>query len=334
MSASLYPLPMSPFLRTLVWGGDRLAAYGKAVTPGDKVGESWEISAHRDGLSKVGSGALAGKTIPELIAEFGSDLVGTAVPTGRPFPLLVKLIAAAEQLSVQVHPSDAYCAAHHLADPGKPEAWYVLEAAAGARMWKGLAAGTTRAKFEELLAAGRLAECLHSFAVSAGDCIDLPAGSIHAIGAGIVLAEVQQTSDLTYRVFDWNRAGLDGRPRPLHVQEALATIDFDSLGGAKFGDKVRPRMKKLPGGRRLALVANDKFEMEVLELSRALAIPANPERFSCVVFIEGAGEVGGGGAAERFAKGASFLLPAALDGVRIAPEGRCRLLLARPAVSR
>ena len=332
MSASLYPLRMEPFLRTLVWGGSRLAAYGKAVKPGDHVGESWEISGHREGLSKVVGGPLAGKTIPELLEEFGADLVGTAVPADRPFPLLVKLIDAAEQLSVQVHPSDAYCAAHHLADPGKPEAWYVLEATAGARIWKGLLPGTTRAKVEELLAAGRLAECLRSFPVAAGDCVDLPAGSIHAIGAGLVLAEVQQASDLTYRAFDWNRAGLDGQPRPLHVREALESIDFGTLGGAGLGDKVKPRAGKLPdGGRRLKLVSNDQFGMEVLELTGAHAISGDGALFSCVLFIGGAARLESGRWSEPAAKGASFLLPAALDGVKIEPEGRCRLLVARPA---
>ena len=333
MADNLYPLPMSPFLRTQVWGGERLAAYGKAVKPGDKVGESWEISAHRDGLSRVASGRLAGKTIPELVAEFGADMVGTAVSTDKPFPLLVKLIDAAEQLSVQVHPSDAYAAAGGLADPGKPEAWYVLEAAAGARIWKGLLPGTTRGKFEDLLAAGRLQECLRSFPVSPGDCIDLPAGTIHAIGAGVLLAEVQQTSDLTYRVFDWRRAGLDGKPRPLHVKEALETIDFGSLGGANFGDKVRPRTEKLPGGgRRLKLVSNAKFGMEALELTGAHAIPGDGAHCSCVLFIEGAARLESAGHEERAAKGASFLLPAALGETRIAPEGRCRLLVARPFV--
>jgi mannose-6-phosphate isomerase len=192
--------------------------------------------------------------------------------------------------------------------------------------------GTTRAKFEALLAAGRLAECLRSFTVSAGDCIDLPAGTIHAIGAGVLLAEVQQTSDLTYRVFDWRRAGLDGKPRPLHVREALETIDFGSLGGADLGDKVRPRTEKLPGGRRLKLVSNAKFEVEVLELTGAHAIPGDGARFSCVLVIEGAARLESAGHDERATKGASFLLPAALGETRIAPEGRCRLLVARPFV--
>ncbi len=332
MTKKLNPLPMSPYLRTLVWGGDRLAGYGKAVRPGDKVGESWEISGHRDGLSRVASGPLAGRTLPELIAEFGADLVGTAVPLDRPFPLLVKLIDAAEQLSVQVHPSDAYCAAHKLPDPGKPEAWYILEAAPGARIWKGLLPGTTRGKFEQLLAAGRLQECLRSFPAAAGDCIDLPAGVIHAIGAGILMAEVQQTSDLTYRAFDWNRVGLDGKPRQLHVREALETIDFASLGGADFGDKVRPTTEPLPGGgRRLRLVANDKFEMEALELSAAHAIPADAARFSCVLVVDGAVKMEAGQWSERAGKGTSVLLPAAAGEVILAPERTCRLLLARPA---
>lgn len=332
MTTALYPLRMKSFLRTQVWGGSKLAAYGKPVEPGAKIGESWEVSGHRDGLSAVASGPLAGRTIPELIREHGAALVGTGVPTDRPFPLLIKLIDAAEQLSVQVHPSDEYCAANRLADPGKPEAWYILEAAAGARIWKGFLPGTTRGKFEQMLAAGRLAECLRSFPVAAGDCIDLPAGVIHAIGAGVVLAEVQQTSDLTYRAFDWNRTGLDGKPRQLHVREALETIDFASLGGADFGDKVKPRADKLAsGGRRLSLVANDKFEMEIWEPSAECAIPADETRFTCVVMIEGSAEVASGAWSERAAKGASILLPAALAGTKITPERGCRMLIARPA---
>ncbi|HOX06120.1 MAG TPA: class I mannose-6-phosphate isomerase [Planctomycetota bacterium] len=323
---------MSPFLRTQVWGGDHLAAYGKAVKAGDKVGESWEVSGHRDGLSRVASGPLAGKTLPELVAEFGADLVGTGVPTDRPFPLLIKLIDAAEQLSVQVHPSDEYCAAHRLADPGKPEAWYILEAAPGARIWKGLLPGTTPEKFEALLAAGRLQECLRSFPAAAGDCIDLPAGVIHAIGAGILMAEVQQTSDLTYRVFDWNRLGLDGKPRQLHVREALETIDFASLGGSDFGDKVSPRTGPLPGGgRRLSLVANDKFEMEVLELSGAHEIPGDASRFTCVLVIDGSARFGSAVDSQAASRGTSLLLPASLGSIRAVPERNCRLLVARPS---
>ena len=332
MLSKLYPLAMEPFLSERVWGGERLAAYGKRLPASGHIGESWEISGHREGLSRVAAGTLAGRTIPELVAEFGAELLGTDVPADRPFPLLAKLIDAREQLSVQVHPSDAYCAAHALADPGKPEAWYVLEAAAGARIWKGLLTGTDRGKFERLLAAGRLAECLRSFPVSAGDCIDLPAGTVHAIGAGVVLAEVQQTSDLTYRVFDWNRVGLDGQPRELHVREALETIDWATLGGADLGDKVRPKSEALPvGGKRLRLVSNDKFEMEVLDLYAKLEIPADAGRFGCVTVLDGAARLESAGSAERVERGASYLLPAALPGLTVVPERRCRMLWARPA---
>lgn len=331
MGGALYPLRTEPFLSERVWGGSRLAAYGKKVPPDGHIGESWEVSGHRDGLSRVAGGPLAGKTIPELVIEFGGKLVGTAVPADRPFPLLVKLIDAAGQLSVQVHPSDEYCAARGLADPGKPEAWLVLEAEPGARIWRGLKTGTTREKFERLLAAGRLAECLRSFEVRAGDCVDLPAGTVHAIGAGILLAEVQQTSDLTYRVFDWNRTGLDGEPRQLHVAEALETIDWETLGGAALGDKVGPRRCEVQGGSCLELVSNDKFEMELRELSGISPVPTGPERFTCLTFLAGAGKVEWSWGVERAARGASFLVPASLEGIRIEPAGSCRVLLARPA---
>ena len=330
MSAKLYPLRTEPFLSERVWGGTRLAGYGKKIPETGHIGESWEISGHRDGLSRVAAGPLAGKTIPELVKEFGAALVGTAVDLDRPFPLLVKLIDAANQLSVQVHPSDEYCAARGLADPGKPEAWLILEAEKDSRIWRGLVEGTTRDKFEKLLAAGKLADCLHSFEVKAGDCVNLPAGTVHAIGGGIVLAEVQQTSDLTYRAFDWNRLGLDGKPRQLHVEEALATIDWATLGGATLGDKVTPEKTDCPGGRCLKLVSNDKFEMELRELSAPGEIPASTERFTCVIVLEGSGRLEWPGGADEFARGASFLVPAELNEARISPEGACRVLLARP----
>jgi mannose-6-phosphate isomerase len=323
---------MKPFLSERVWGGTKLAAYGKDLPPEGHIGESWEISGHRDGLSTVAGGPLAGRSIPDLAVEFGADLVGDTVALEKPFPLLVKILDAGAQLSVQVHPSDAYCAEHGLADPGKPEAWLVLEAEPGARIWRGLEPGTTRAKFEELLTAGKLAECLHSFEVQAGDCVNLPAGTVHAIGGGIVLAEVQQTSDLTYRVFDWNRVGLDGKPRQLHVEEALAVIDWDTLGGATLGDKVTPETCQCEGSSCRKLVANDKFEMDERSLDGISGIPADPERFTCVVFLEGAGEVRWPGGSEPAGKGTSFLVPACLQGVHVVPESGCRILVARPIV--
>jgi mannose-6-phosphate isomerase len=332
MSAGLYPLLMDPFLSERVWGGTRLAAYGKEVPPDGHIGESWEISGHRDGLSTVANGPLAGKTIPELVGRYGADLVGTDVSTQKPFPLMIKILDAGAQLSVQVHPSDAYCAEHGLSDPGKPEAWLILEAEPGARIWRGLQEGTTREKFEELLGAGKLADCLHSFEVQPGDCVDLPAGTVHAIGAGIVLAEVQQTSDLTYRVFDWNRVGLDGRPRRLHIAEALATIDWATLGGATLGDKVTPANCACEGSNCRKLVANDKFEMEDRVLDGISGIPASPERFTCVTFLEGAGEVRWGDDRRAAHKGSSFLVPAGVTGVHVVPDGTCKMLLARPTV--
>ncbi len=331
MTGDLYPLKMTPFLSERVWGGTKLAAYGKELPADGHIGESWEISGHRDGLSTVAGGELAGRTIPQLISEFGAALLGTEVSTEKPFPLLVKILDANAQLSVQVHPTDEYCAEHGLADPGKPEAWLILEARPGARIWRGLAKGTTRKRFEELLTSGNLADCLHSFEVVAGDCVDLPAGTLHAIGAGIVLAEVQQTSDLTYRAFDWNRTGLDGRPRQLHVAEALATIDWETLGGATLGDKVVPQTCECEGSSCRKLVSNDKFEMDDRALTGISGVPTSPERFTCVVFVEGAGEVRWPGGSEAASKGTSFLVPASLTGVHVVPQEKCRLLVARPS---
>lgn len=224
----LYPFVFVPRLKTRLWGGRSLAKlYGKSLPPGEPVGESWEISDRPGDESLIANGPLAGRSLRWLIAEHGPALLGAATaPNGR-FPLLVKILDAREILSVQVHPPARLAA--QLGGEPKSELWYVTQAAPGATLCAGLKEGVSRAEFEQRLRQGTVAECIHPVPVRAGDALFLPSGRIHALGTDLVVFEIQQNSDTTYRVFDWNRVGPDGRPRELHLEQALACIDFDDF---------------------------------------------------------------------------------------------------------
>ena len=232
MNTNIYPLTFKPVFRDYIWGGRGLETrLGRQIPPG-VVAESWDISGHPSSPTAVASGPLAGQSLPEVLTRLGLDLVGSRSHTmldRNKFPLLIKLLDANKPLSVQVHPDDAYAAQHENGELGKTEMWYILHAEPDARLIYGLKAGVTPDTFRANLEAGTLEACLHYLPVQAGDAIFIPSGSIHAVLDGIILAEIQQTSDTTYRVYDWNRLGADGQPRPLHVEQALAVTDFTQI---------------------------------------------------------------------------------------------------------
>ncbi len=233
----LYPLTFHPIFKERVWGGRSLARlYGKALPSDVPIGESWEICDRPGDASVVAHGPLAGKDLHWLVENRHTELLGDARLEGGRFPLLIKLLDAQDKLSLQVHPPASRSVELH-GEP-KTEMWFIAEAAPGAELYVGLKSGVTRADFERRIQDGRVAECFHRLPVQAGDAMFLPSGRVHAIGAGLVIFEIQQNSDTTYRVFDWNRAGLDGRPRELHVAQSLASIDFNDFeptlaGGAE-----------------------------------------------------------------------------------------------------
>jgi len=216
-----------PIYQTRVWGGRRLeTVLGRRLPDGQRYGESWELVDREAEQSVVARGPAAGMTLHELwthhrTAVFGDALAGSDAPR---FPLLIKVLDCADDLSIQVHPPSAVASA--LGGDPKTEMWYVAHAEAGAHIHAGLRAGVSRAAFERALADGTVAACVHRLKARTGDSLFVPSGRIHALGAGLLIYEIQQNSDTTYRVFDWNRVGLDGRPRTLHVQESLACIDF------------------------------------------------------------------------------------------------------------
>jgi mannose-6-phosphate isomerase len=221
---TMHPLLLTPLYRRYLWGGRRFATHlDRLLPPGDDFAESWELVDRGTDQSVVAAGPLAGTTLGELVRQRGPELLGRHAPRAV-FPLLFKFLDACRDLSVQVHPDDARAARLSPPDLGKTEAWYVIDAAPGSRIYAGLHAGVDRESLAAALRAGRCDEVMHSFEPRAGDCVFIPAGTVHAIGAGLAVAEIQESSDVTYRLYDWNRTGADGKSRPLHIEAGLEAV--------------------------------------------------------------------------------------------------------------
>jgi mannose-6-phosphate isomerase len=260
VSDRLYPYILEPKLAPAIWGGDALVRrFGKDGDAAQPLGESWECWDE----NRVANGALAGTTVAGLRAQLGRELTGPIDPA-RTFPVLTKIIDARAPLSVQVHPDDAYAQRVEHQPNGKTECWYILACEPGAELVLGWKRDTSREEYERRVADGTLAEILRRVPVRPGDAFYLPAGTLHAIGAGIQLFETQQASDLTYRIFDWNRTGADGKPRELHVQKAADVLDFR----ATFPEAVSPLTYEADGLERTLLVAETRFLVERVTVLR------------------------------------------------------------------
>lgn len=231
---NLYPLKFRPIFKQTIWGGNKLRDQLRKTLAPEGTGESWELSAVKGNVSVAKNGPLAGKDLDALCKYFGPELLGEKVcaKTGNDFPLLFKFIDAAKDLSVQVHPGDELARARH-GSFGKTEMWYVLQADPGAKLLSGFKEETTKEEYPALVQSGEIINRLGSYEVAAGDSFFIPAGRVHAIGAGIVVAEVQQTSDITYRIYDYHRKGPDGKERQLHTEQALDAINFEVLTDAR-----------------------------------------------------------------------------------------------------
>ena len=322
---ALYPLRLKPILQEYLWGGRRLGSLlGKPLGSGETYAESWEVVDHPDGQSVVENGPFAGKTLGELSLEFPSELFGNG-PTPERFPLLFKYLDALKTLSVQVHPNDEQGAQLTPPDLGKTEAWLVIAAEPGSKIYAGLQKGVDRAALSAAIDAGECDRCLHSFEPQVGDCIFIPAGTVHAIGAGLVIAEIQQASNTTYRLFDWNRVGADGQPRALHVEESLAVTDY------KRGP-VMPQVPAPQAGGWERLVACDKFTFDRRQFtpSDTKTILAPADSFRLLSVIEGTMRVSGDRFDESLNCGETLLLPAVCNVADIVSEGEATLLDMRP----
>ncbi len=300
--AMLYPLRLKPLLQRYLWGGRRLETLlGKSLGEGDDYAESWEAVDHQDGQSVVLNGPLAGLTLRELMVRHGAELLGKHAPLPR-FPLLFKFLDAQKTLSVQVHPNDAQAAQQTPPDLGKTEAWVVLAADPGAKIYAGLAPGTTREVLAAALDAGTCEERLHVIEPQVGDCVFIPAGTVHALGAGLVIAEIQQASNTTFRLFDFNRVDKHGKSRPLHIAESLAVTDFAR-------GPVSPQRPVFLSDQTERLVACDKFVLDRHKLNGTLAVPTD-NRFHLLAVIAGEAKLRCGDFAEPLTLGTTVLLPA------------------------
>jgi mannose-6-phosphate isomerase len=311
---ALYPLTFQPIPKERVWGGRRLEQlYHKNLPPDVPVGESWEISDRPEAVSVIANGPLAGKDLHWLVQNRGPELMGQTGSSSGRFPLLVKILDAKERLSLQVHPPASKAAA--LGGEPKTELWYVAEAAPSAELYVGLRRGCTRAEFTERIRQGSVSDCFHRVHVQTGDAMFLPSGRVHALGAGMVIFEIQQNSDTTYRVFDWNRLGLDGKPRDLHIKESLESIDFDDFEPSL----LRPQPR--PGGVRIeVLVKHPLFTVEIAKMKKAECLRLQPNRMQIAGVVSGELKVQHGESELALTTGQFCLVPASLEGVLLRAE--------------
>jgi mannose-6-phosphate isomerase len=302
------PLTFEPIFMERIWGGRRLQTeFGRNLPRHGRIGESWEIVDREEAQSVVRDGPWRGKTLHELWTEHRQDIFGN-VPDSARFPLLVKLLDAQEKLSLQVHPPKK--AAMLLGGEPKTEFWYVAAADPNAELFVGLRAPITREVFKDALEQGRIAELVHTIRVKTGDAMFLPAGRFHAVGAGNLLVEIQKKSDTTYRVFDWNRVDEHGKPRTLHVDQAIDSINFDDC---------KPELARTDGE---LLVRHELFEIRKWNLTTSRAIAPRGE-FAIISCLTGSVRCAG----VDLAAGEFFLVPAQLQDRNIAPiQGAASLL--------
>ena len=318
---TLYPMKFTPIFKEKVWGGEQLKhLLGKNFEPLPNCGESWEISGMPGNESVVSSGFLEGNELPELIEVYMGDLAGEQVFAnfGVTFPLLFKFLDTADDLSIQVHPDDAMALERHHGQ-GKAEMWYVLDADPGAEIYLGLQEDISPETFRKKLESSSLKDLLRVYQVIPGDVFYIPPGQVHAIGKGIRLCEIQQASDITYRVYDWDRPGIDGNPRKLHVEEAMEAIDFSAREN-KVDYKVTDNLP-------VELVNTPKFTTRLLSFDKPLQQEyVFVDSFVVYICLKGSFTISYAGGSVKVHLGESVLIPAEINNIGLDPDGACLLL--------
>jgi len=308
-----YPMKMSPCFKEMLWGGQNFKTLYKKELPFTHTGECWEAANHKNGSAAVIGGTWSGFTLGELTAQLGTDFLGTLVQDGE-FPVLFKLIDARERLSLQTHPDDALAKAD--GDRGKVEMWIILHAEEGAGLYLGFENPISAEEYKERIENNTLAEVLHFIPVQEGECYFLPAGMVHAIGEGLVIGEIQQNSDTTYRVYDWGRIGLDGKPRELHIEKSLIASDR-----AMKGEKAVPLTIKTDGASVFYLPGCDYFGAQQISLQGTFSL--RPEKRSLHIFFcaEGSGSISTAGGTGDFIKGDTYIIAAFEEECTLTGDG-------------
>jgi mannose-6-phosphate isomerase len=321
----LYPFIFQPVLKENVWGGHLLEeVYGKKAPAGKTIGESWEITDRAEGVSVIVNGPLVGKDLRWLMENHAKEVLGSAASLNGRYPLLVKIIDARQKLSLQVHPPADKAA--ELGGEPKTEMWVVTQTAPGAELFVGLRRGMTRQDFENRLKDGTLETCFHRIAVKPGDAVFLPSGRVHALGAGVLIFEIQQNSNTTYRLFDWNRVGLDGKPRALHIKEGLACINFEDVEPKL----LRPRSKMINGVKTFSLVDDPLFKVARVQLAAGQAVALPCEKSLILGVVEGRLKVQSNEGESLLTKGGFCLAPACLKTVTLTAAEPASFLMAEP----
>ncbi len=308
------PIKLSPAFKDYLWGGQRLKHDFNKHSDLERLAESWELSAHKDGQSIVSEGLYAGYTLTEYLHTLGKEALGTQASAYEYFPLLIKLIDAKSDLSVQVHPSDEYALAHE-GEYGKTEMWYVLDCEEDASLFYGFERPVTKEEYAAAIREGRLTEILHRVQVKPGDVFFIPAGTVHAIGAGILICEIQQNSNTTYRVYDYNRRDKDGNLRPLHVEKALEVSCT----------RPSPALPVIEDGVDALLASCEYFNVRRLRIPDTYTLTVTTDSFLSLVATNGEGRLVYEGGETSFTKGDSMFIPAQ-DG-KITVVGCCELIL-------
>lgn len=306
------PLRFVPYLRPMVWGGRGLAEHlGKSLPTSESFGEAWEVSDHPLHRSIVADGPLQGTSLRSLMECKKDELLGPAAGGHAVFPWLIKFLDCHDWLSVQVHPDTQVVKRLRPGEGSKTEAWYILHAEPGSRVYAGLKPGVRPDDMRNAVAKGTTHELLHDFEPRTGDCVFLPAGAVHAVGGGVLMAEIQETSDVTFRLFDWNRVDADGKGRPLHIEESFASIHWDQgpVTPVRIADNDRP------------LVRCPFFHLDF----RSLQAPTTfgGETMRTLIVIAGAGKWDDG---RHVATGQSWVLPAAMPARMLHPDTPMQVL--------
>jgi len=319
----MYPLKFEPILKQTLWGGDKIIEFKHLNESLSNVGESWEISAVENNESVVANGLDKGLTLSEMVRKYRGDLVGEAnyARFGSKFPLLIKFIDAKLDLSIQVHPGDELAKKRHNSF-GKNEMWYVVSADKGAKLISGFSQQITSKEYKERVYDGTFADVLQSSEVQEGDVFYVPAGRVHGIGAGVFVAEIQQTSDITYRIYDYNRKDKDGKLRELHTTQAIEAINFNDIE-----DDFRTKYDELKN-EPVELVASPYFTTSVYDMEEEISCDYSElDSFIIFICIKGSCRLIADGEEEiSLTSGETILLPAAIQEVKIIPDGNVKLL--------
>ena len=321
MTSALYPLKFLPLFKNVIWGGNRLKNYGFNYDPLPNCGELWALSGVKDNESIVTNGFLASNTLNEVLEIYMGELVGERnyERFGNEFPILIKIIDANDKLSIQVHPDDALARQRGM-ENGKTEMWYIIQAEEGSELIDGFASQVTPEEYQQFLAMGKLESILHVEYPQQGDVFFIPAGRVHALGKGILLAEIQQTSDITYRIYDYNRRDANGQLRELHTDEALAAIDFSPLRDGRTPYTYHENTT-------VSLAQCPYFTTNLIALTQSIHKDfAHLDSFVAYLCTEGIAAVKSMDTVLPLHAGECALIPAVADSVELFSQGNAKLL--------